>query len=124
MYSYEGKAEFRISFIARYVCTYEEFVTEAPQCDRVTVTRQDTDNKNNNIQIYKIDDVQNSTNTIYKIDNMHIVYFVYLYIIIFIICVLSCHCYSVALWSFFHQNKFSYVQTYLAIKLILILNFQ
>ncbi len=42
----------RISFIARYVCTYEEFVLviEAPQCDRMTVTRQDTDNTNNNIQ--------------------------------------------------------------------------
>ncbi len=50
----------RMSFIARYVYTYEEFVlvTEAPQCDRMTVTRQDTDNQNNNIQIYKIDDVQ------------------------------------------------------------------
>ncbi len=36
----------RISFIARYVYTYEEFVLviEAPQCDRMTVTRQDTDN--------------------------------------------------------------------------------
>ncbi len=45
----------RISFIARYVCTYEEFVlvTEAPQCDRMTVTRQDTNNKNNNIQYTK-----------------------------------------------------------------------
>ncbi len=45
-------------------------MTEAPQCDRMTVTRQDTDNKNNNIQIYKIDNVQNSTNTICKIDNL------------------------------------------------------
>ncbi len=38
--------------------------------------------------------------------SVHIVCFVYLYIIIFIICVLSCHCHSVALWSFCHQNKF------------------
>ncbi len=31
---------------------HEEFVSvlEAPQCDRMTVTRQDTDNTNNNIQ--------------------------------------------------------------------------
>ncbi len=55
----------RISFIARYVYTYEEFVvvTEAPQCNRMTATRQDTDNKENkknNIHIYKIDNVQNS----------------------------------------------------------------
>ncbi len=56
-----------MSFIARCVYTYEEFVlvTEAPHCNRMTVTRQDTDNKNN-IQIYKIDNVQNSKNTIYK----------------------------------------------------------
>ncbi len=45
-------------------------MTEAPQCNRMTVTRQDTDNTNNNIQIYKIDNVQNITNTIYKIDNL------------------------------------------------------
>ncbi len=37
---------------------------------RMAVTRQDTDNKNNTIQIYKIDNVQNSTNPIYKIDNL------------------------------------------------------
>ncbi len=30
---------------------------------------QDTDNKKNNGQIYKMDNMQNSTNTIYKIDN-------------------------------------------------------
>ncbi len=43
-----------MSFIARYVYTNEEFVsvTEAPRCDRMTVTRQDTDNKKNNI-LYK-----------------------------------------------------------------------
>ncbi len=43
-----------MSFIARYVYTYEEFVlvTEAPQCNRMIATRQDTDNKKNNIQIY------------------------------------------------------------------------
>ncbi len=37
----------RMSFIARYVYTYEEFVivTEAPQCNRMTATGQDTDNK-------------------------------------------------------------------------------
>ncbi len=36
----------RMSFIARYVYTYKEFVlvTEAPQCDRMTETGQDTDN--------------------------------------------------------------------------------
>ncbi len=35
---------FRISFIARFVYTYEEFVfmTEAPQCNRMTVTEQKT----------------------------------------------------------------------------------
>ncbi len=47
---------------AVYVYTYEEFVlvTEAPECNRMTATRQDTDNKKNNIQIFKIDNVQNS----------------------------------------------------------------
>ncbi len=39
----------RMSFIARYVYTYEEFVivTEAPQCNRMTAQdrSQDTDNK-------------------------------------------------------------------------------
>ncbi len=45
-------------------------MTEAPQCNRMNVTRQDTDNTNNNIQIYKIDNVQNSTSTVYKIDNL------------------------------------------------------
>ncbi len=44
-------------------------MTETPQCNRMTV-RQDTDNNNNNIQIYKMDNEQNSTNTIYKIDNL------------------------------------------------------
>ncbi len=41
-----------MSFIARYVYTYKEFVivTEAPQCNRMTATGQDTDNKKN---IYK-----------------------------------------------------------------------
>ncbi len=50
----------RMSFIARYVYTHEEFVivTEAPQCNRKTATGQDNDNKNNNIQIYKIGNVQ------------------------------------------------------------------
>ncbi len=57
-----------MSFIARYVYTYEEFVvvTEAPQCIRMTATWQDTDNK---IIIYNIDNVQKSKNTIYNIDN-------------------------------------------------------
>ncbi len=60
-----------MSFIARYVYTYEEFVlvTEALQCNRMTATGQDTDNKKNNIQIYKIDNVQNIKNTMYNIDN-------------------------------------------------------
>ncbi len=36
-----------MSFIARYVYTDGEFVlvTEAPQCDRMTVTGQNTDDK-------------------------------------------------------------------------------
>ncbi len=36
-----------MSFIARYVYTYEEFVivTEVSKCDRMTATGQDTDNK-------------------------------------------------------------------------------
>ncbi len=52
-----------MSFIARYVCTYEEFVlvTVAPQFDRMTVTGQDTDNKK---IMYKY-----TKWTIYKIDN-------------------------------------------------------
>ncbi len=37
---------------------------------------------------------------------LYIAYFVYLYIILFIICVLSYCCLSVALWSFCHYNKF------------------
>ncbi len=39
------------------VCLHMEFVlvTEAPQCNRMAVARQDTNNTNNNIQIYKID---------------------------------------------------------------------
>ncbi len=43
----------RMSFISRYVYTYEEFVivTEAPQSNKMTATGQDTDNKNN-LQIY------------------------------------------------------------------------
>ncbi len=42
----------RMSFIARYVYTYKEFVivTEAPQCNKMTATGEDTDNK---IIIYK-----------------------------------------------------------------------
>ncbi len=38
----------RMSFIARYIYSYEELflVTEAPQSNRMTVTRQDTDHKN------------------------------------------------------------------------------
>ncbi len=61
-----------MSFIARHVYTYKEFVlvTEAPQCNRMTAPRQDTDNKKNYIQIYKIDNMQNSNNTIYKGDNL------------------------------------------------------
>ncbi len=52
--------------MARYVYTYMEFVivTEAPQCNRMTVTgyRQ----QKNNIQI---GNVQNGKNTIYNTDN-------------------------------------------------------
>ncbi len=52
-----------MSFIARYAYTYEEYVLvkEAPQCNIMTATKQDTDNTNNDIQIYKIDNVQNCT---------------------------------------------------------------
>ncbi len=41
-----------LALLARYVYTYKEFVkvAEAPQCNRMTVTGQDTDNK---ITIYK-----------------------------------------------------------------------
>ncbi len=58
----------RFSFIVMYVYTYKEFVivTEAPQCNRMTATGQDTDNKNT--QIYKIENVQNSKNRIYNIE--------------------------------------------------------
>ncbi len=40
------------ALLARYVYTFEEFVivTEAPQCNRMTATGQDTDDK---IIIYK-----------------------------------------------------------------------
>ncbi len=61
---------YKWALLARYVYTYEEFVivTEAPQCNRMTATGQDTDNKRiiYNIQI---GNVQNSKNTIYNIDN-------------------------------------------------------
>ncbi len=59
-----------MSFIVRYVYIYKEFVivTEAPQCNRRTETGQDADNTNNNMQVYKIDNVLNSKNTI-NIDN-------------------------------------------------------
>ncbi len=59
----------RMSFIARYVYTQEEFVivTEAPQCNKMTATGQVTDNKNN--KKYTIGNVQKSKNTIYNIDN-------------------------------------------------------
>ncbi len=42
---YENDREWAL--LARYVYTYEEFVivTEAPQCNRMTATGQDTDNK-------------------------------------------------------------------------------
>ncbi len=54
---FKNRTRIRMSFLARYVCTYEEFVlvTVAPQCDRMTATGQDTDNKKNNVQIYKMD---------------------------------------------------------------------
>ncbi len=44
--------------------------------------------------------------------------FVYCY---FVVCVLSCHCPSVALWSFYHYNKFLMCKHTWPIKLILIL---
>ncbi len=41
------ESELEWALLTRYVYTYEEFVivTEAPQCNRITVTEQDTDNK-------------------------------------------------------------------------------
>ncbi len=41
--------------MASYVYTYKEFVivTEAPQCNKMTATGPDTDNKNNNNNIIK-----------------------------------------------------------------------
>ncbi len=46
------ESESEWALLARYVYTYEEFVivTEAPQCNRMTATGQDTDDK---IIIYK-----------------------------------------------------------------------
>ncbi len=43
----ESESESEWALLARYVYTYEEFVivTEAPQCNRMTATGQDTDNK-------------------------------------------------------------------------------
>ncbi len=45
-------------------------MTEAPQCNRMTATGQDTDDERiiTNIQI---GNVQNSKNTIYNIDNYY-----------------------------------------------------
>ncbi len=42
-----SESESEWALLARYVYTYEEFVivTEAPQCNRMTATGQDTDNK-------------------------------------------------------------------------------
>ncbi len=53
----------RMSFIARYVYTYEEFVKVTNKV--LIATGQDT---KNNIQIYKIGNVQKGKNTIYNID--------------------------------------------------------
>ncbi len=54
----------KMSFIlARYVYTYEEFVivTEAPQCNRMTVTGEDTVNKRT---MYKMAETQYTIQTI------------------------------------------------------------
>ncbi len=58
-----------MSFIARYVYTYKEFVivTDAAQCKRKTATGQDTANTNINIQIYKIGNVQKNHNISYRL---------------------------------------------------------
>ncbi len=50
----------RMRFIARYVYTFEEFVieTEAPLYNRKTAIGQEAGNKKNNIQMYKIGNVQ------------------------------------------------------------------
>ncbi len=42
----ESESEWAWAILARYVYTYKEFVlvTEAPKCNRMTVTGQDTDN--------------------------------------------------------------------------------
>ncbi len=57
-----------MSFIARYVCTYEEFVivTEAPTVQQKDSDRTGHRQQKNNIQIYNL---QNSRNTIYNTDN-------------------------------------------------------
>ncbi len=49
---------------------------------------------------------------------LYMAYIVYCY---FVVCVLSCHCPSVALWSFYHYNKFLMCKHTWPIKLILIL---
>ncbi len=51
-FSVFGCSQWEWALLARYVYTYKEFVivTEAPQCNRMTATGQDTDNK---IIIYK-----------------------------------------------------------------------
>ncbi len=54
----------QMSFIAQ-VCLFV-IVTEAPQCNRMTATGQDTDNKR---AIYYIGNAQNGKNTIYNTDN-------------------------------------------------------
>ncbi len=55
------------ALLARCVYTYEEIVivTEDPQCNRMTVTAQDRQQKNN----IQIGNEQNDKNTIYNADN-------------------------------------------------------
>ncbi len=61
----ESESESEWALLARYVYTYEEFVivTEAPQCNRMTATGQDTDNKREQYTNIQIGNVQNSKNT-------------------------------------------------------------
>ncbi len=56
-----------MSFIARYVYTYEEFVLMKLHSATEWMWQDKTQIIIKKYTIYKIDNVQNSTNTIYKI---------------------------------------------------------
>jgi len=70
-YKPEIRIRIRIrALLARYVYTYKEFVivTEAPQCNKMTVTGQQHRQQTNNIQIYK-QAMHKMAKTIYNTDN-------------------------------------------------------